>query len=162
MSYIPSRLREAVFRRYEEHIKLALELWPTPIKIAVGKDLNVDTVAHAVRSAILSYRKFSWLSQILASEFHTHELSVSISEDNTILLGPKGSATKKIEKQKIEVQSGKIETTKQELYAICMLLDANIIVGPVRVQLLQPSCIQEIEDRYDVAVKNDSEGSTIF
>lgn len=159
MSYIPSRLREAIFRRHEELIKHAVEVWPTVVQFSPVKQ-GAETLAHSIRAALLSYKRFKWKSEIDPDKFDDYLLSVSVTDNGSILLGPKGATLK--EYTRIETKSEQFMVNVEELNAICTLLSSQFIEGPVHVQILTPDEIDALELKYDISIKNDTERSSIF
>lgn len=63
-NFLPSRLTEASFRRYEDIIATAVDNYPQETSFSIPEGIAPNTFIARIRDAVLSVKKFAWTTKI--------------------------------------------------------------------------------------------------
>lgn len=181
IEHLPHDLSEATFRVYEPMIAEGVRKFPEEVQFRIPPGKAPSTFVARFRSSIVSLHKFDWSSVVDKEKLFGNKLTgnagihgqFSISRDfndGTVWFRVKHRQGRPVSLTKGSAlgEAGDsmlkfwLEHNKAETEALCLLLTTGKLKGPFQLKgQFSEEQIAEFEQRYNVAVINDTVGDVV-
>ncbi len=174
-THIPPHLREHIFRAYEPLLASAVSSWPRPTSFPIPPTLSPITFLSGLRNAVTSLARFSWPTDVDTAKLATitfprKQYCFLFSDDGASVLftAPKVTLRTRHNTASVVAESASParpgsaassslvpwrDSTLEEIEALCVLLDAQRVVGPFLLATqLDDEVVDSLQTRYNVAV----------
>jgi hypothetical protein len=168
---LPSRLREAAFRRYEDAIAQIVRAFPKVV--VLRPDGNVNTYCARLRDAMLSLGRHKWLTnKVNLADFDEYYADIIIShQGDEIHCGSREmlKAHHNFDAPAIQVDQAIVNSPSPVTYRVtsnfsalavlCYLASQRALQCPIKLLEMDQSNVKWCEDNYDVALTKNEDGS---
>ncbi len=174
--HIPYQLTEAMFRKFETAIQVAVSEWPKE-QVYTKADMwsilatkSPNTFAARYRDALLSLRRFKWATGIDMTKLMNMSGEYAISHDSDgnvyfrtkLARGRPSSGVTEARTEGVQIDASVnrtpwTSTTQEEIHALCTLLHTERLVGPfVIVGSMDSDMMEGLEGQFNVSFHFDT------
>lgn len=180
---LESRFKEAMFRRYEPLMTIAVQRAPEETEFACPPQLSPNTFIARFRDAFLSLKRFEWNRSPTGTTIPMDKLRSLDGKfilhlnplTNSVWFRAKQAGPREVHKIKAAWRAGApssthgtqpqapwVDPTADEVEAIALLLHTRRLVGPFQLATQLPSkTILSLQARYDIVLRwEEGQGTT--
>lgn len=167
-SNLPSQLSESTFRTYEPHISRAVRDWPKETQwhpndmVGLnGQRLSPHTFVARFRDSLVSLKRFAWTTYVDTPKLWSisGQYCCSYAPDGTVWFRARGRRGRPLDmvqeaRERMEMVVPEWEApTQEEVRALCLLIDAKRINGPIVLRTQLPDdMITSLEGEFSVGI----------
>lgn len=149
---VPHRFQERSFRRYEAILVKVQNAFPTSVRFR-PVEFATETVSCRIRDCVTAFLRSDWVSEVDRDWLQDYWNDLVVSHDGTWITIGKRSGRNQVEKCNIVLDTGGAEGVTRIVLtrpppkvfdAICVLIDAGVIMEPVLVKDLDEGTINYI------------------